>query len=332
MPRSLRPLLAALLLPLLTTLALPTSAAELRVYTYSSFVSDWGPGPALKQAFEQQCFCTLEFVSAEDGVSLLNRLRIEGANTRADLMLGLDDALTDIARSEALVQPHGLSLPPLRPELQWNDPAFVPYDFGYFAFVYNRESVTRPARSLKELIDSDARIIYQDPRTSTPGQGLLLWVKAVYGEQSEAAWQRLASHTLTVTKGWWEAYSLFLQGDADYVLSYSTSPAYHSVTEQDERYRTALFSEGHIAQIEVAAISRYSQQPELARDFMRYLLTPEAQAIIATRNWMLPVIEGVTLPEAFDHLIQPRRIGFSPAEIARQRPAWIREWRRAASR
>ncbi|WP_426417266.1 thiamine ABC transporter substrate binding subunit [Aestuariirhabdus sp. LZHN29] len=317
---------------LLASLALPVTAADLRVYTYSSFVSEWGPGPLLQKTFEQRCDCSIEFVSSEDGVSLLNRLRIEGSNTRADLILGLDDALIEVAHREQLVQPHGLALPPLKPELDWHDKAFVPFDYGYFAFIYNRESIANPATSLRQLIASDARIIYQDPRTSTPGQGLMLWVKAVYGDQSEAAWQQLASHTLTVTKGWWEAYSLFLQGDADYVLSYNSSPAYHQVNENIDRYQAALFSEGHVAQIEVAAISRYSQQPERARKFLSFLLSPEAQVIIATHNWMLPVTEGIELPEAFSRLITPQRIGFSPTEVADNRQQWIREWRSAASR
>ncbi|MBT4323957.1 MAG: thiamine ABC transporter substrate-binding protein, partial [Rhodobacterales bacterium] len=28
---------------------------KLTIYTYDSFVSDWGPGPAIKKAFEKTC-------------------------------------------------------------------------------------------------------------------------------------------------------------------------------------------------------------------------------------------------------------------------------------
>ena len=38
---------------------------------------------------------------------------------------------------------------------------------------------------------------------------------------------------MTVTKGWSEAYGLFLEGEADMVLSYTTSPAYHLIAEED---------------------------------------------------------------------------------------------------
>ena len=74
----------------LAALALPAAAAEkLTVYTYESFTADWGPGPGVKKAFEAQCACTVDFVSVEDGVALLNRVKLEGASTKADIVLGL---------------------------------------------------------------------------------------------------------------------------------------------------------------------------------------------------------------------------------------------------
>ena len=175
-------------------------------------------------------------------------------------------------------------------------------------------------------------MIYQDPRTSTPGQGLMLWVKSVYGDESDTAWEQLAKHTVTVTKGWWEAYSMFLKGDADYVLSYNTSPAYHVVTENKLQYRAVEFSEGHVAQIEVAAITKTSTNKPLAQTFLTFLISPEAQTIIATNNWMLPVIDGLTLPDVFADLITPKRVGFTPQEVAEKREFWVREWRSAATR
>ncbi|MGY8869572.1 MAG: thiamine ABC transporter substrate binding subunit [Pseudomonadales bacterium] len=321
------------LFSLLAACGLATSAhaADLTVYTYDSFVSEWGPGPQLEAAFEESCQCDLAFIAVDDGVSILNRLRIEKDKTKADVLLGLDDSLTEVTRRESLVQPHGIALNGLKAELQWQDQDFVPYDYGFFSFVYNTNKVKQPVTSLKALINSNAPVIYQDPRTSTPGQGLMLWVKAVYGDDSANAWKQLASHTVTVTKGWWEAYSMFLEGDADYVLSYNTSPAYHVVTEEKTQYKAAAFSEGHVAQIEVAAISKYAKNPELAKQFLNFLISPQAQSIIPTANWMLPVVDNIELPEVFDELIQPKRIGFTPKQIATQRKSWIREWRSTAN-
>jgi thiamine transport system substrate-binding protein len=41
-----------------------------------------GAGPAIKQAFEAECDCTLEWVGVQDGVAILTRLKLEG-ETRA---------------------------------------------------------------------------------------------------------------------------------------------------------------------------------------------------------------------------------------------------------
>ena len=94
--------------------------------------------------------------------------------------------------------------------------SLLPYDYGYFAFVYDKNKLANPPKSLKELVEGPQkwRVIYEDPRTSTPGLGLLLWMQKVYGDQAPEAWQKLAAKTVTVTKGWSEAYGLFLKGES----------------------------------------------------------------------------------------------------------------------
>lgn len=312
--------------------ATAAQAEPLNVYTYDSFVSEWGPGPKLEAAFEAQCNCDVNFIAVDDGVSILNRLRVEGKKNKADVIVGLDDALIEETRATGLIADHKVKLPALRTELNWQDKQFVPFDMGYFAFIYDSSKIAEPAKSLRELIDSDASVIYQDPRTSTPGQGLMMWVESVYGDDSEAAWKQLSKHTVTVTKGWWEAYSMFLEGGADYVLSYTTSPAYHVVVEEKTNYKAAPFSEGHVAQVEVAAVLNTSKQPELAQQFVQFMVSPEAQQILPVTNWMLPVAQGTELPEIFSRLADVDRIGFSSEEVAEKRKSWIREWRSAAAK
>ena len=42
---------------------------------------------------------------------------------------------------------------------------------------------------MDELLNiSDVRIVIQDPRTSTPGLGLLTWMKILYGENAQENW------------------------------------------------------------------------------------------------------------------------------------------------
>ena len=90
----------------------------------------------------------------------------------------------------------------------------------------------------------DFKIVIQDPRSSTAGLGLLLWIKSVYGDKTVEYWKHLAPHILTIPKGWSEAYGLFLKGEADMVLSYTTSPAYHIVEENKTNIKSAPFKKG----------------------------------------------------------------------------------------
>ncbi|EEJ2196338.1 thiamine ABC transporter substrate-binding protein, partial [Salmonella enterica subsp. enterica] len=97
-------------LSLLLLCAAPAFAKPvLTVYTYDSFAADWGPGPAVKKAFEADCNCELKLVALEDGVSLLNRLRMEGKNSKADVVLGLDNNLLEAATQTKLFAKSGVA-------------------------------------------------------------------------------------------------------------------------------------------------------------------------------------------------------------------------------
>jgi len=311
-------------------LTAPVAAAEkLTVYTYESFTAEWGPGPVVKKNFEAECACEVDFVSVADGVALLNRLKLEGASTKADIVLGLDTNLTAEAKETGLFAPHGevsgVSVPG-----GWSDDTFVPYDYGYFAVVYDTEKLKQPPASLKELVEGDPnqKIAIQDPRTSTPGLGLLLWVKSVYGDQAAEAWAKLKGRVLTVTPGWSESYGLFTKGEAPMVLSYTTSPAYHMIAEKTDRYQAASFSEGHYLQIEVAGITANGAKNPLSQKFLTFMTGPGFQDAVPETNWMYPAGKtGKPLDPAFDKLVKPARtLMFSPEEVAKNRKAWVDEW------
>ena len=321
----------------LALLAAPAAAQDkLTVYTYDSFTADWGPGPAVEKAFEAECGCDLEFVAVADGVALLNRLKLEGAGSAADIVLGLDTNLTFEAKETGLFAPHGISLDNVDVPGGWDDDTFVPFDYGYFAFVYDSEALSTPPASLKELVDGDPadKIVIQDPRTSTPGLGLLLWVKAVYGEGAAEAWGKLRQRVLTVTPGWSEAYGLFTSGEAPMVLSYTTSPAYHEIAEGSSRYKAASFSEGHYLQVEVAGATAKGAANPLTAKFLAFMTGPGFQDAIPETNWMFPAgATSAPLNPVFDGLVKPEKtLALSPEDVAKNRQAWVNEWLGVMSR
>ncbi|ELA8064072.1 thiamine ABC transporter substrate binding subunit [Vibrio parahaemolyticus] len=327
----MKPTLNLIALAAITSTSAFAAENTLTIYTYDSFAADWGPGPKIEQAFEAKCGCDVNFVALDDGVSILNRLRLEGGNSKADIVLGLDNNLMAEAKKTGLLTEHNVDTANTVLPNGWSDTTFVPYDYGYFAFVYNKEKLANPPKSMKELVETrdDLKVIYQDPRTSTPGQGLMLWMKSIYGDDVTQAWQKLASKTVTVTKGWSEAYSMFLNGESDLVLSYTTSPAYHLIAENDSKFATANFAEGHYMQVEVAAKVKGSKNSELADKFMNFILSDEFQSAMPTGNWMYPVID-VELPKGFETLSVPSKsLSFSADEVAKMRKSWIREWQSA---
>ena len=77
----------------------------LTVYTYESFTSDWGPGPAVKSKFEEICDCDLQFVGLDSSIGILGRIQLEGDATKADIVLGLDTNLVHLAKKTGYFAP-----------------------------------------------------------------------------------------------------------------------------------------------------------------------------------------------------------------------------------
>lgn len=314
--------------------ALAEGKPVLTIYTYDSFTAEWGPGPAVEKAFEAICDCDLQYVTTGDAAALLSRVLLEGKDTRADVVLGLDTNLTQQALDSGLFAPHGDIPARFDLPVAWSDPVFVPYDWGYFAFVYDKTKVKTVPTSFEDLGKSDLKIVIEDPRSSSPGLGLLMWVKAAYGDRAPEIWQALADNIVTVTPGWSEAYGLFLKGEADMVLSYTTSPAYHVFAEKDDSKAAAPFTEGHYLQVEVAAKTTTTRQGALADQFLAFMTGPEFQGLIPETNWMYPaVLPKSGLPAEFSALIQPGKALLLPApQAADLRGKATEEWRSALSR
>ena len=320
----------------LTTLFISFSiyAEKLTIYTYDSFVSEWGPGPIIEKIFEEKHNVDVEFVAVDSAATLLNKVILEGDTSKADIVLGLDMNLFDLAEQSELFTTHNINdinnlinLP-----LKWESNKFVPYNYGYFSFVYNEANLATPPKSMDELINStNARIVIQDPRTSTPGLGLLTWMKALYGDKAGDEWKKLNKKIISVTKGWTDAYyNFFMAGEADMVLSYTTSPAAHIMFEERYDILATTFEEGNYITIEFAGILNNSQNKDLANKFLNFMLSKEFQSVIPSTNIMYPVTNIKDLPEAFDKLDVPNFIQMDPKEINKNKEKWIDEWLNAS--
>jgi thiamine transport system substrate-binding protein len=331
--------LTALLFTLAPTLsgAAPKTSRQLTVYTYSAFTSEWGPGAAIKKSFEQSCSCELKYVAVDDGATLLKRLKLEGKKSRADVALGFDSNMSAEALTSGLFAPSEVELPknlvaPMHPT---EKKELVPFDYGWIAIMVDSQKVKQPPKDLDDLLtrkEFARSLLLEDPRTSAPGLAMLVWLHAHYGETWSAQLAKLRAQTLTVSPGWTEAYGLFTKGEAPLVVSYTTSEIYHRVAEKNERYRAAIFP-SHYAITEFGAITRSSTNKDLARQFLRHLLTPETQKTLAENNWMYPAIDTNAVPglnRAFVDAAKPSKTLLPQNDANLQKrlvEAWLRDFR-----
>jgi len=277
------------------------------IWTYDSFNSEWGPGPDVSRVFEEKTGIKIDWVALGDAGFTLSRLLMEGENSGADIILGVDQIMANRLLDSNLLEayrPNGAQN--IFSELVF-DPSFrlTPMDYSYFAIVYDSQKLSRPPQSLEELANPAFRqsLILIDPRTSSPGLGFFAWVREVYGDGWKDYWRRIQPSILTVAEGWSTAYGLFTRGESAMVLSYTTSPGYHLEYEESEQYKAAIFSDGHALQIEAAGLLRSAKNKENAKLFLDFMLSPDFQDIIPLTNWMYPVID---IPLPFSFRVNPK--------------------------
>ena len=313
---------------------------KLNVYIYESFISEWGPGAKLKKSFEAECGCELNWVPVADGSALLARLKIEGKASKADVVVGIDDSLIESATKTGLFSDINFDLATLKlPSEYPHSTMFIPFDMGYYGFMYNTKAkqksgkpYPRPA-SMNELLNSpelDRSIIIQDPRSSAPGLGLLLWFHARYGSDAPAKLKQFKKKVLTVSRGWSEAYGLFTKGEAPIVFSYTTSEAYHRDAEKTDQFQALIFDDGHYITVETAAILKASTKKLLGKRFVEFLTRESSQGIIASMNWMYPVTLATKgMPASYATIKKPRKSLKIPSSgVDQNKESWTRDWSR----
>lgn len=314
----------------------PEKESSLTIYAYDSFVSEWGPGPKIFPAFEEEFGIKLSIISAGDAGQVLQRAIIEKDNADADILIGIDNNLLSKAIEADILSPYKSKNLNIIPEELIFDKTYriTPYDYGYFSIIYDSEKISEPPASLNDLLDPkySKSIILMDPRTSSPGLGFLLWTITEFGDDFAEYWTKLMPSVLTITDGWDSGYGLFTEGEAPMVLSYTTSPAYHAEYEDSNRYRAAIFPMGHYMQIEGMGIVKGSKNRKAAEMFIDFILENKFQNEIPLTNWMYPVRTDLPLPDSFKMAPKPEKSFIMPSkEMDSHMTSWIDEWTHAVT-
>ena len=276
-----------------------------RVFGNTSFVSKWGPGPILKESFEKECNCKVEFFDSSDSNVLLQKLQNDVANSSADVVVGFDQF--DLEKAQQVLSWKKINLP----VVEWEDSImgwsksnyFIPYDYGILAFNFRKSDNINLPKHLEDLLEPiyKKKISLEDPRTSSPGMQFLFWLVKLKGEEEAFKYlAKLSENIMSISPSWSSAYGLFQKGQAKTVFSYVTSPIYHLVEEKSQDYQVAEFSEGHPMQVEYVGIPAVCKSCELAEKFVTFMLSPQGQSILMNKNYMLPVLRGVRKDTPFD--------------------------------
>jgi len=289
-------------------------APTLTVYTYESFVGKNTLGELLVKESLAATGCETRFKVFPTINEAINQLRLEGSKTPADILVGVDS----------------LILPQASQAAEFISP-FVPFDRGILAVLHDSSRLgSRSATSFTDFVEGmgKKRFVYEDPRTSSLGKMFLIWTKMAFPEEAKfnAFWKELRKKTLTVAPSWSAAYGLFLNKEADYVLSYTTSPAYHIETDKKPNHpiRAMSFSEGHLSYSESAGILKISKNAECARKWLGLLISPPVQTQLPLLQWMYPVAR-VQLPASFMNLPEVKALplpDYSPQELKKLVDAW----------
>ncbi|WP_136718507.1 thiamine ABC transporter substrate-binding protein [Halorientalis salina] len=317
----------------------PTGDDTLTIATYSSFTGEDTAGAWLKSAFEEEhSDATVEFTTPENGFNQFIQRKQQGAPIGADMYVGLntgelvraDEQLDeDLFRSfEGTIEGSEGVKESLRID---PDGRVLPYDTGYISLVYDEDEVENPG-SFDALLEPEYEdaLITQNAQQSDPGRAFLLWSIHEQGPDSYLDyWEGLLDNGVQVISDWEPAYQAYTNEEAPMVVSYSTDQVfYHGPDVDMSRHQVGFLNDQGYANPEAMGVFADTDQSELARQFMEFVLSERAQAEIAVRNVQFPAIEGVTPSEEFDEyaLEPPNPVTFTYDELVGNVGTWIDDW------
>lgn len=303
----------------------------LRVFASSSFISQWGPGPWIKENFEKTCECKVEFQDGADSTILMQRLKAEGRTGGADVVLGFDQYDLELAQQGLDWKKLNLEAfdfeDSVRPILVRSP--LVPYDWSLLSFVVRKSDFKELPNDLNDLMKPELRgqIVMEDPRTSSPGMQFLLWLIQLKGEEKAFQFLKEFNQQLhSYAPSWSTAYGLFQKAQAKATYSYVTSPLYHVVEDKSTDVVALDLAEGHPAQYEFAGIPATCRNCELAEKFMALILSKEGQSIIMQKNYMFPVIKGVREGTLFANVPNYKMVEMTVIPSVVDRERILKKW------
>jgi thiamine transport system substrate-binding protein len=301
--------------------------------------------------FEQKYACKVTFLKAGDAGAALNQAILSKKNPLADIFYGVDNTFMSRALDAGIFVPYASPRLKNIPESLKLDRTnrLLPVDFGDVCLNYDKAWFAKkgltPPSALEDLIKPEYRdlTVVENPATSSPGLAFLMATIGRFGERGYIDfWKKLNRNGVYVVNGWKEAYwgqfSAASEGTRPIVVSYASSPpaeVYYSKKELKEAPTAAVVTPGSaFRQVEFAGIIKGTQNEDLSRKFIDYMLDVRFQEDIPLQMFVFPANKDARLPEVFvkhAHLAD-KPVMLDPAKIAANRDKWISAWTEAVLR
>lgn len=338
-------ILLLLLVQVVTTVSSQEKEAVV-VVTHDSFAAS----ETVIEAFEAHTGITVEILRAGDAGAMVNQSILSVNNPLGDVLYGIDNTFLSRALDAEIFATYE------SPELQYVDESFIPdvnhvvtpIDYGdvclNYDIAYFQENEIELPSSLADLTLTkyESLLVVENPATSSPGLAFLLATIAVFGAEGDYTfldyWSDLRSNDVLVVDGWTEAYFGEFSapgrdtGTRPLVVSYASSPpaeVLFSENPEDGPFTGALVDDDMcFRQVEYAGVLVNATNPEGARQFVDFMLSPAFQEDLPLNMFVFPVRENIALPEIFAELAQipERPAALAPSDIEANREDWIQAW------
>jgi len=329
-----------------TTGTAESGTPELVVSTYGAFVDapSTSPGPWLKEAFESEFDATITYATPDSEINYYIERALQGAEIDADAYVGLNvdmlirideqledglfTAVDDVSGQGDVKE--GLNFDP--------QGRIVPYDTSYVSIVYNETMADDGDFVAPETFDGlldpeyEGDLLTQNPTGSSTGKSFLLHTIDAKGPDGYLDyWEQLQANDVRVLSDWSASYTAYENEEAPMVVSYSTDQVYASQSGEDlAKHQIRFLNDQGYAYPEGMSIFEGADEPELARQFLEFMLRPDVQGEIAQRNVAFPATTGAELPEEFAEFAQapPEAVTFTYDELRDNVSEWTQAWER----
>lgn len=285
---------------------------EVNVYSSRHYDTD----AALYDTFTEETGIKVNIIEGKDD-ELIERIKNEGSNSPADILLTVDAGRLWRAEEEGLLQPVDSDVLESKIPESLRDPDGLWFGLAKRArvLVYNKETVDPSELSTYEALaepEWQGRVCIRSS-TNIYNQSLLGSIIESDGEQAAETWAKgIVTNLAREPEG----------GDTDQILAVAAGQCDVAVVnhyywarlassedaaEQDAASKTAIFfpnqdGRGTHVNISGAGVLATAPHQENAIAFLEYLTSPEAQKIFAEGSMEFPVVAGAEEAEVIKGL------------------------------